>query len=225
MKKVALFCVILMFCVNLFSQRCNTIYDIKHHNFGVGLSSSLTATTNQYLQDNGVLHGGYYGKTAENLDLNFSLLYEYNLNRHVRFGVAPTYRYSWASVWYVYSGEDYGKTSESSSDIDIPLYVDYKLWWGRTSNVFLGTGLSGMFNIGMDAEHRERDSFSPYLMFRLGFETKQTHTLQFVIQYRLNLSPNTYYNVDEWNNNLQIDLFKKENFRLNTLDVGVNFFF
>ncbi|MBQ9313269.1 MAG: hypothetical protein IJ213_09540 [Bacteroidales bacterium] len=226
MKKVTLFCVIVMFCANLFSQDTDAVYKLKNHNFGIGLSITPVATNHQYIQEDDKGYGSlYYINKEENFNFNLSLLYEYDLNRHIRLGIAPTYRHSWKSTEYMNNKGKFFRVSENISDVDIPLYVDYKLWWGETSNVFLGTGFSGMFNIDVKAAYRERDSFSEYLMFRLGVELKRTHTFQLVVQYRINLAKNNYYNATEWDSNTQEYFVNKYAFRWNTLDIGFNFFF
>ncbi|MBQ7985071.1 MAG: hypothetical protein IJ250_05470 [Bacteroidales bacterium] len=67
------------------SMTANAQNEVKKHEFGVGLSSDLTCSTNPFLKAGSVLEG-FYGKVDKNLDLNFSFVYQYNINSHFNLG-------------------------------------------------------------------------------------------------------------------------------------------
>lgn len=222
MKRLVIIAVVVIFTLNGFAQESKE----KRHNFGIGISSSLSSSTNKFLKHisgDGVVYEGYFGKVDKNFDFNLSFLYEFNLNNRITFGVAPTYRESRAEINYQYEPSKYGETTETIYDIEIPLFVDYKFPIMRDNKLFVGAGFSGLFNIKTDSQEiATKNTFSPYLLFRLGFDVVGNRRVQFLMQYRYNLSANTYYDGIDYN---LFPMMQKEYFKVNTFDVGFNFFF
>lgn len=202
--------------------------NIKKHNFGIGISAPLTSSTNQnnkYICNN--VSGTKYTKVDKNLDLNISLLYEYNLNKNITIGIAPTYRFGRTELEGSHI-PDYSNDYESfdepetMSDLDIPVFCDYKIRIMDNMKSFFGIGFSGMFNLSSNTTILRRETFSPYLNFRLGMEMSGKHRIQFLLQYRCNLSGKTYY---DYKPQAIVRTYPKDYFQVHTFDVGVNFFF
>ncbi len=222
-RLVTIIAVAVIFTLNSFAQENNE----KRHNFGIGVSSSLSSSTNKFLKNisdgDGIVWRGSFGKVDKNIDLNLSLLYEFNLNKSITFGVSPTFRFSRMEINYRYDLDMYGETTGKIYDIEIPLFADYKFRIMGENKLFVGAGLSGLFNIDTDSQEiAMKNTFSPYLLFRLGFDVMGNHRVQFLMQYRYSLSSNTYYDGIDYN---LFPIMQKEYFRINTFDVGVNFFF
>ncbi|MDO5759392.1 MAG: hypothetical protein Q4Q06_00035 [Bacteroidota bacterium] len=211
---------VVIIAISGYSQESN----VKRHNFGIGISSSLSSSTNKFLKHIGNnTFEGNFGKIDKNFDLNLSFLYEYNVSKNITIGVAPTYRESRAEINYQYESSLFGETTETIYDIEVPLFVDYKFSVMEKNKLFAGVGFSGLFNINTDSEEiATKNTFSPYMLFRLGFDVYGKHRIQFLMQYRCNLSANTYYNGIDYN---MFPHIQKEYFKVNTFDVGVNFFF
>ncbi len=213
-----MFFIVSVFCVFSGIAQMDRNKEVKRHNFGIGFSAPLTSSTNQFLKDYNDPTNMLWGRVDKNLDLNFSVIYEFNLNNNITFGIAPTYRFSRAKINYISTfvlGVTTDVVTNNISDIDLPLFVDYKISLMNNNKLFFGLGASCLFNINAD-NYINRDT-SPYLLFRMGFDVNFSHRIQFLLQYRYNIDNDTYYKFPTlpW---------PKEAYRVNTFDVGVNFF-
>ncbi|MBR1775196.1 MAG: outer membrane beta-barrel protein [Bacteroidales bacterium] len=201
-------------------QSCFAQETMKH-NFGLGVGTITTSSTNQFLKysNDSPTNGIKYGEIDKNIDLNLSFIYEYSLKSNMSLGINPTYRLNRAEITrvvnpnYIVIGDN--KATYTSHDLDIPLYFDYKLHLFSNLNLITGIGASAMVNLDINDWNTKRKDITPYGLLRLGFEAKANHKIQFMIKYRWNISKDAYY----YNN-----LNKKESFRLNTFDVGINIF-
>lgn len=187
----------------------------------------MSSSTNKFLKNisdgDGIVYRGHFGKVDKNIDLNLSLLYEFNLNKSITFGVSPTFRFSRMEINYMYDLSTFGETTGEIYDIEIPLFADYKFCVVGDNKLFVGASFSGLFNLNTDSQEiATKNTFSPYLLFRLGFDVMGIHRVQFLMQYRYNLSANTYYDGIDYN---LFPTIQKEYFKVNTFDVGFNFFF
>ncbi|MBQ9313336.1 MAG: outer membrane beta-barrel protein [Bacteroidales bacterium] len=216
MKKiiVSAMCVMLAFTV---AAQKNTSF--KTHNFGVGLSSVLSSSTNPYLKYKGATDfNGSYGKISSNMDLVLSGRYEYAFNKSMYLGTGLSYRLNSAEIFYNNLSTSVSSESTTIHDLEIPLYFDYKTALMPNINLFAGAGISGTFNLSLNSDLVKKDSFSPYLLLRTGFDFLSNHRVQFLLQYRINLNSSMEYVLDP---SYPMD----REFKVNTFDVGINFFF
>lgn len=191
---------------------------IKKHNFGFGVSSVLSGSTSNYLKAPVGDFPGYFGNVDKNLDLNISARYEYAFNRSLYLGTGLTYRYNRTELTLYYGESNFGETTFNMHDLEIPLYLDYKLPIMFNTNAFFGAGFSALINLSYDDDIIEKDTFSPYLLLRTGFEVSGSHRLQFLFQYRIALT-------NAYSYKLALPMPYDTDYRVNSFDVGVNFFF
>jgi hypothetical protein len=214
-RVLALSAVMLCASVMTFAQEGQVT---KKHNFGLGLSSKLSGSTNNYLKGPINNFPGLFGNIDKNLDLSISAHYEYAINRNMYLGTGLTYMFNRMELTFMNGSSSWGETSYNMHDIEIPLYFDYKFPIMRNINLFGGVGVAGMINLSSDENIITKDTFSPYLLLRAGFDILSNHRLQFVLQYHLSL-----------NNNYQINtivspIYDTE-YKVNIFDIGFNFYF
>lgn len=203
--------------------------DLKKHSFGVGVGTITTSSTNQYLkfQDRGIQEPMIFGKIDNEFDLNLSLIYEYALNNKITLGFAPTYRLSKISlvtqpVSSSISTIGYGAGDDYTHDLDLPLYLDYRLLrLTEKSNFIVGGGFSGLINLSVSSDYLSRETFTPYLSLRTGLEINAKHRMQVMLKYRWSISEGAYLEDHRY---LGLGDNTK-NFRINTFDVSFNLFF
>lgn len=190
----------------------------KKHSFGIGLGTTTSSSTSQFLkfQKGDVFHINY-GKVKNNIDLQVIGIYEYALKKDICIGLSPTYRFNRAEIAYYISG-GYALGEELTHNLDIPLYLDKRFPIGKESMLLTGCGISSLLNLGATTNYLKQNNLSYYGSLRLGLEMRTKYRFQILLKYRWNINESASYR------DLPSKIKEAEKFRVNTFDIGINWF-